>query len=135
MSFTSDANWGRTKGYILHHIRLAWRYYSEARKKCLKATSCAICGRSRSDLLEDNSKRVVSRRISKSAGPKGKSPLVADHIEPVVDPEQGFAGWDEYVNRMFGGRLQPLCHNCHRIKTAGEAKERKACRSQKKLED
>lgn len=52
--------------------------------------------------------------------PQGK--LVADHINPVVDPQRGFEGWDTYIARMFpeAEAFAALCHPCHGEKTAAE---------------
>lgn len=51
-----------------------------------------------------------------------------DHINPVVDPVRGFAGWDEYVQRLFvevdGYRC--LCSACHAEVTAQQRLIRKA---------
>ena len=49
-----------------------------------------------------------------------------DHIEPCVDPKEGFVGWDVYIKRMFCAKsnLQVLCTSCHDIKSADERKER-----------
>ncbi len=43
-----------------------------------------------------------------------------DHIEPVVDPEEGFTDWDTYITRLFLGKLQPLCLTCHYEKSKNE---------------
>lgn len=50
-----------------------------------------------------------------------------DHIEPVVDIDRGFRGWDEYIDRMFceTDHLQVLCKECHSIKTSNEKAARK----------
>lgn len=91
----------RAKAYILRHIRLAWRYYSEERKAVVKKP-CGACG--------------------------AKPPSLADHFEPVVDPKKGFEDFEVYVFRMFNNSLQPLCKECHAKKTKAEAKERKVRR-------
>lgn len=53
---------------------------------------------------------------------------VVDHINPVVDPEDGFVDWDEVITRMFCEKdgLQVLCHDCHTRKTADEREKRKS---------
>lgn len=56
---------------------------------------------------------------------------VVDHIDPIVDPKEGFETWDKVVERMFCEEdgLQVLCHECHTIKTKEEreiAKNRRA---------
>lgn len=45
-----------------------------------------------------------------------------DHIEPVVDPVEGFKGWDLVIERMFVEKegLQVLCKECHKTKTGNE---------------
>jgi 5-methylcytosine-specific restriction endonuclease McrA len=50
-----------------------------------------------------------------------------DHINPVVDPVQGFVSWDVYIDRMFCElhHLQVLCKPCHKEKTQREKEERK----------
>jgi 5-methylcytosine-specific restriction endonuclease McrA len=81
-------------------FRKAWQWYSEDRKMCLKADKCAKCG--------------------------GKGKLYADHVEPVVDIRKGWRGWDVHFERMFGGRLQPLCKGCHDAKSKTENALRRA---------
>lgn len=54
--------------------------------------------------------------------------MEVDHIKPVVDPQEGFVSWDEFINRLFCEKdnLQALCKTCHKIKTAKEKKKRNA---------
>jgi hypothetical protein len=64
--------------------------------------------------------------VYKSGKKKGKprkiKNIVADHIEPVVDPHVGFQGWDVYIKRMFiETGWQAICRSCHSIKTAEES--------------
>lgn len=49
-----------------------------------------------------------------------------DHIQPVVDPEKGFVGFDEYIERMFCkvDGFQVLCKECHDVKTYLEGRIR-----------
>lgn len=56
---------------------------------------------------------------------KGEFPssqIQIDHIDPVVDPEKGFEGWDVMVERMFcdSEGLQVLCKPCHKVKSQTE---------------
>lgn len=48
--------------------------------------------------------------------------VAVDHINPVVDPDKGFQGWDIYITRMFCevDGFQVLCNECHSIKTQNE---------------
>ena len=59
-------------------------------------------------------------------GPKKEFQM--DHKVPVVDPEEGFVGFDKYADRMFPDTedgWQRLCTDCHDIKTEEENKIRK----------
>ena len=51
-----------------------------------------------------------------------------DHVQPVVDPVNGFLDWDVYIKRLFCSKenLQVLCSACHDVKTAEERGERHA---------
>lgn len=50
-----------------------------------------------------------------------------DHIKPVVNPEEGFTTWDEFIKNLFCEKenLQVLCSSCHTIKTKAENVNRK----------
>lgn len=96
----------KIKKYLTHHFRLAWRYYSEARRECLKAKLCVKCNK------------------------KAKQ-IYADHVNPVVDVNTGFVDWNTYAERMFSNDLQPLCRACHASKSKAEAAERRAKRDHK----
>ena len=57
--------------------------------------------------------------------PKGQ--LIADHVDPVVCPDQGFINWDTYISRMFCevGGFQALCKPCSHEKTQEENARRR----------
>lgn len=48
--------------------------------------------------------------------------VFCDHINPVVDPETGFSGWDSFVNNLYceEDNLQLLCKACHDLKSKAE---------------
>lgn len=94
------AEFDKSQIYLKSAIRKIWRW-SKARRECLKAKTCAVCGT--------------------------KAKLFADHIDPVVDPQKGFQGWDVYIKRMFDGKLQAVCKPCH----AKKSKEENALRRKK----
>ena len=53
--------------------------------------------------------------------------ISVDHIDPVINPINGFENWDMLIERMFCEveGLQLLCKDCHSLKTAEERQERK----------
>lgn len=57
-----------------------------------------------------------------------------DHIEPVVDPQRGFQGFDEYIARMFVqvDGFQIICNKCHDKKTANERGIRLSAKNEEK---
>ena len=57
-----------------------------------------------------------------------------DHVDPVVDPKEGWQGFDVYIERMYceEDNYQCLCPSCHDEKTAIETAERKRYRDLKK---
>lgn len=63
--------------------------------------------------------------------PPGKKKRInnvqVDHIEPVIDPVDGFLSWDETIARMFceADGLQVLCKECHDKKTQEEKEKKK----------
>lgn len=101
----------KIKRFLISKFRLAWRYYSGNRKDAVKSLRCVICGAAR----------------------KNGEELLADHVAPVIDTKSGFQGWDVYYDRLFNGKLQPLCMSCHDKKTAAEKKERAKARKEAKL--
>ena len=52
---------------------------------------------------------------------KGKN-IAADHIEPIVDPIEGFQGWDQWIERALveTDGFQCLCKDCHDKKSKAE---------------
>lgn len=73
---------------------------------------CASC----SSIVPSTLKGVW--KTGKKAGRTRKIPnILADHIEPVVDPYVGFVSWDVYIERMFiEVGFQAICHKCHQEK-------------------
>lgn len=51
-----------------------------------------------------------------------------DHITPVVDPSQGFIGWDDFIEKLFceEEQFQILCKYDHEVKTLIEDEMRKS---------
>ena len=99
---------------ILRRATYRWPPRSEALKEGRKdrnAYECAMC----KDVYKNNQ-------------------IVLDHIDPVVDPRNGFTTWDDYVDRMFPEKegFQVLCSSCHDIKTELEDEMRKHFNKERK---
>lgn len=77
-------------------------------------------------------RNILSGRIAKHyrcAACSGEFPqtlIQVDHINPVVDPQEGFTTWDDVISNLFceQDNLQVLCKPCHKIKTQNERKSR-----------
>lgn len=57
-----------------------------------------------------------------------KKGIALDHVDPVVNPVNGYEDMDVYADRMLPDTewgFQVLCHPCHDTKTAGENAIRK----------
>lgn len=82
----------------------------------------------------------VDKRVNSKTGRVGKhfqcascrgifpsKDVQVDHIQPVVDPVDGFKDWNEYISRLFCEKegFQVLCVECHDIKTENERQIRK----------
>lgn len=53
---------------------------------------------------------------------KRKKNVFVDHIQPIVDPNEGFVSWDRFINALYcdSSNLQVLCSSCHNAKTQEE---------------
>lgn len=61
-------------------------------------------------------------------GTFNRKDIQVDHVNPVVDPIEGFTDWNDYIKRMFPENVecfQILCKECHNIKTLIEKEIRK----------
>jgi len=56
----------------------------------------------------------------------GSTKVAVDHIVPVICTDEGFSGWDAYIERLWcdKGNLHTLCHECHQAKTNRERFDR-----------
>lgn len=61
--------------------------------------------------------------------PKPKYTMVVDHISPVIPVEMSFEemSLDDVIDRMWceENNLQPICEDCHKVKTKLEQAERR----------
>ncbi len=62
--------------------------------------------------------------------------IQVDHINPTVNPETGWDGYDGFITRMFcpSDQLKNLCHGCHKVLTDSQNKVRVVTRRNKKNE-
>lgn len=68
----------------------------------------------------------------------GTGEFAVDHINPVVDPVEGFTTWDNYIARMFvkAEQYQILCKRpCHSDKTREEKEIRRKSKNHVKKDD
>lgn len=66
---------------------------------------------------------------------KDNKSMVVDHINPVV-PVTGWESFDSFVHNLFCevDNLQAICKDCHKIKTKNEQDQRKAFKSEDKID-
>jgi len=57
----------------------------------------------------------------------GNKDIKVDHIQPVVDPVNGWVSWDSFIERLFVEKegYQALCVTCHSAKSKEENLQRK----------
>lgn len=104
------------RNFVKNNLRSAtrkWAPVNECRKAAHVARGlykCAGCGEEVPPTVFDDEKRKRIKNIA------------IDHIEPVIDPEEGFTTWDEVVDGLFcePENLQLLCRKCHLEKCAEE---------------
>ena len=118
----------RHKSFIISALRGAhskWGVKADVKKSARVSTGrylCAGCGTVGPATLPPL--RGQSRRRNNAA---------VDHINPVVNPSQGFIDWNTYITRMFleEDGYQILCYVCHGTKTRDEREERTEMRKKK----
>lgn len=121
----------KTKSRIKASLRKIWQYSGEYKESKLKYKvdimlfKCNIC---KCLMYEGTSQASLDKYIDKY----GKSVIMEtgqlDHIEPVVDPKEGFRDWNNWIDRLFLNRMQYLCKPCHKSKSLDENLIRKAVR-------
>ena len=109
----------RLKSFIISQLRGATQRWGP-KVDCIKKARvsrglyrCAGCG------------EVVPPTLPPPDGKKRRiKNIVADHIEPIVDPAVGFTTYDDWIKRCFVeiDGYQALCHKCHTEKTQQERK-------------
>jgi len=114
----------RKKGFIVSALRSAFQRWGPKQQVIKNANirrgwyECEEC------------KQEVPATIPNPKGGKRLKNILADHIDPIVDPSAGFIDYNTWIARGFVevDRFQAICRACHDIKTAEErqvATERK----------
>ena len=114
--------------------------WTEARYKAFKISALRAYMKRWEPLWDIKTKAKVGRMVNKRTGRLAEHYACAgcggffvsrdvqvDHIEPVVDPKDGFQDLDTFSDRLYceEENLQVLCKECHKVKTNLERKERK----------
>lgn len=96
---------------------------------------CAECGRRFREYLvvppgqKPSDVGLILDPKSKQNLKKKFKMIAVDHVDPIINPSTGFAGWGEYIEKLYYGRLQVLCNypgemdgekSCHYKKTQDE---------------
>ena len=118
----------RKKSFIVSALRQAtmkWGPMQQCLKNAKPRRGVGVCDNC-------NTEGPVSLDPEITDGKRIKN-LIADHIEPIIDPATGFVDWNSWIERAFVelDGFQALCRKCHTKKTAEEkaiAKERRASR-------
>lgn len=115
MRNSSNEGW-KPDRYLLAYFRRVWRWDPE-RKAVLEAS-------------HQKAGSLLNRQCEKCKKNFPKRKVVADHIDPVINPRTGFVDWNTLYLRLFVPRtgLQALCTVCHRIKSNLENRIRRATR-------
>lgn len=103
-----------TQRRLVEAARKIW-FYSEQRREALKNAFI------RWEKLDGIKKAVYRCAVCKDE----TTETAVDHIEPCVNPKDGWSGFDVFYSRLFGGALQVVCKLCHRTKTQKENQARK----------
>ncbi len=111
---------GRLKAFIISALRAATRRYPP-KYTCLNEAKTEKKINVKTGRLAQHYECAACKEHFTSKD------VQVDHLQPVVDPKQGFVNWDVYIERLFCPKenLQVLCTTCHNIKSAAEKKVKK----------
>lgn len=110
----------------LRRLHWQWEPYKSIKNKakvgptawqCCKCLKICYSGKSESTF----------KNLKKKYKNVEKASIYIDHIIPVDDTNVGFIDWNTYIQRLFTPEenYQPLCKECHEIKSEKENKERR----------
>lgn len=109
----SEARYNTYIRNILRQGSMRWGPKHTAKKKANISRGvylCACCNQHVPSSIRIEGKR---KRVNN---------VFVDHINPIVDPEKGFEGFDVFIERLFceEDNLQVLCGTCHDEKSVKE---------------
>lgn len=111
---------GRFRSFIVSALRAAFRRYPP---KFAVLKNAALGKR----INKATGKEAMHYKCAKCKKAFVAKQVQVDHIDPIVDPVEGFVSWEKYIERLFCtiDNLQVLCVTCHKKKTAAEKVKRK----------
>jgi 5-methylcytosine-specific restriction endonuclease McrA len=127
MTKSNEWSTGRLKSFITSHLRGAFRRYPP-KYEILKE---AFVGKK----INEKTKRLSAHYLcNKCKKEFPTSEVNVDHINPIVNPEEGFVSWDKFIENLFCSKdnLQILCSKCHDAKTREENSLRKLTKNELK---
>jgi hypothetical protein len=116
----------RIKRSLISHARrlsLSWEPRTRAKAQCKVAPAlhrCSKCGvlcyEGKSDKNYEAYVEQFSDEVVLFEGIK------MDHIQPCIDPVDGFTGWDDFYKGLFCEEInyRGLCSPCHDVKSSQE---------------
>lgn len=115
----------RYNSFIKGALRAAgqrWPPKFAVRKKAQRDRGIYLCAG-----YEKRAHRVPVTNLVGGQYGKRVNNVFVDHIDPIIDPVEGFTTWDNVIERMFveEAGLQVLCAECHKKKTTQERNLRK----------
>lgn len=119
----------KTKNRIKASLRKVWQFSEEYSKAKLKYKldimlyRCNICN---IKMYEGQSEKTMKKYLDKYPKCVIMDNGHLDHVDPVVNPEEGFKDWNEWISRLFLNEMQYLCKPCHKAKSFDENLIRKA---------
>lgn len=106
---------GRLKAFIISALRAGSRRYPPKFETLNEA-------KTEKKINEKTGRLAQHYRCNLCSAEFTNKDMEVDHIEPVVNPAEGFVNWDTFISRLFCDKsnLQAICKPCHKAKTKQE---------------
>lgn len=112
----TEARW---RSFVISALRAAFRRWPP-KSEVLKSAKVG-------QVMSVKLKRLVNNyRCALCTREYTSTHMQVDHIKPVVDPKKGWAGFTQFIERLFceAKDLQAVCEGCHQQKTDRERMQR-----------